>query len=131
MKKDIDIPVTEHLYLAAVQEYHEEFEKELWTIYLVNARPQTIEMVLLVSRGSSGDQKTSVIRRSIAEMTSNSYARIEFLTDDLLSFENEFMVTFFEGGQMFEKTFVFQEGSITEDLLEPVPVMQRQGVLGK
>jgi len=63
MKKDIEIPVVENVYVAVVKEWNEEFLARDWNSYIINDRDTAIEMVLVVTKGyDQGD----VTRRAFA-----------------------------------------------------------------
>ena len=131
MKKDIEIPEVKDVYIAAVREKHSEYQTLDWNAYLINDRKETLEGVLIVSKGYDGKKETSVMRHSIAELPPQSFAKVEFLQDDVLQLNNEFSVSFFSEGKMFHKKFVFRKNSINEKALRELPVMQKKGVLLK
>ncbi|TRZ45869.1 hypothetical protein [Robertkochia solimangrovi] len=129
MKKDIEIPEVESVYMAAVKGFNEDLGADVWNMYIINNRSATIDMILVVSRGEFNTQKTSVMRRSIEKMEPNSYAKVEFLTEALISFKNEFLVTFFEGNKMYETVYTFDSDSIDEMNETEIPVMGLKGIL--
>ncbi|MCX2836926.1 hypothetical protein OQ279_02075 [Salinimicrobium sp. MT39] len=131
MKKDIDIPQVKNVFIAAVREKHEEYGSLDWNIYLINDRAEAIEGVLIVSKGYDGKKETSTMRHSITNLPPQSFAKVEFLQDDVLQLNNEFSVSFFAEGKMFHKKFVFQKNSINEKALQDLPVMPKKGVLLK
>jgi glucan biosynthesis protein len=131
VKKDIDIPQVKNVFIAAVREKHEEYGSLDWNIYLINDRAEAIEGVLIVSKGYDGKKETSTMRHSITNLPPQSFAKVEFLQDDVLQLNNEFSVSFFAEGKMFHKKFVFQKNSINEKALQDLPVMPKKGVLLK
>lgn len=131
MKKDIDIPQVKNVFIAAVREKHEEYGSLDWNIYLINDRSEAIEGVLIVSKGYDGNKETSTMRHSITNLPPQSFAKVEFLQDEVLQLNNEFSVSFFAEGKMFHKKFVFQKNSINEKALQDLPVMPKKGVLLK
>lgn len=131
MKKDIEIPEVSRVYVAAVREKHEEYGILDWNVYLINALDHTIEGVLIVSRGYDGQQQTSTMRHSLKELPPDSFAKVEFLQDDVLKLNNEFSVSFFAEGKMFHKKYTFRKNSINEKALRDLPVMSKKGVLLK
>ena len=50
MKKDIIIPEVENVFLAAVQEWSDDFMEKVWYVYLVNDSDFLIESVMVVSK---------------------------------------------------------------------------------
>ncbi|HEY9186111.1 MAG TPA: hypothetical protein VIM94_12375 [Salegentibacter sp.] len=131
MKKDINIPEVEGVYLAAVKQFNRDFRAEEWNAYLINDRDDTLEMVLIVSRGFSGKDQTSVMRHKIEKLPPKSFAKVEFLQEEVLALNNEFQVTFFTENKMFEKKFVFRKNTINEKALREIPLIPEKGILVK
>ena len=131
VKKDIDIPEVEGVYIAAVLEEHEEFKTQDWNVYLINDRNSAIDTVLIASKGHDGEKETSVMRHSVKELPSQSFAKVEFLQEDVLSLNNEFSVSFFSEGKMYHKKYIFRKNSINDKALREIPVMDKKGVLLK
>ena len=59
MKKDIKIPFVEKVQVLATYEWDKDFLAKTWNVYLVNNREDIIESVLVMSRGSYKNKKTS------------------------------------------------------------------------
>lgn len=131
VKEDISFPEVKKVFVAMVREEHREYHTMDWNAYIINDRKDTIETVLIVSKGYAEGKETSVMRHKVKELPPQSFAKIEFLQEDLLKLNNEFSVTFFAEGQMFHKKFVFTKNSINEQALRDIPVMQQKGVLVK
>ena len=131
MKKDIDIPKTEGIAIAVVREWNEEFLSQDWNAYILNQRTDLIEMVLVVTKGYDVELKTSTMRHAIKEILPNSYAKIELMQEDVLELNNEFYVTFFAEGKLFEKKFVFRKNTINDRALQDIPFMDARGGLMK
>ncbi|MFB9051855.1 hypothetical protein ACFFVB_02075 [Formosa undariae] len=131
MKKDIEIPKVEDVYVAAVKVFNKDLNSDEWNAYIVNDKEVDLEMVLIVSKGLSKDKKTAVMRHKVDKLPAKSYAKIEYLQDDVLALVNTFEVSFFEDNKMFDKSFIFKENTINENALQRVPVMDVQGVYVK
>ena len=131
MKKDIEIPEVEGVYVAVVQEYNPEFEFNDWKAYIINDNDFDLEMVLIVSEGYDQDKRTSKMRHAIAELAKKSSAPIELMDQKVLSLNNEFYVTYFANGKMFEKKFLFRKNTINVNALRDIPLMNLKGVLVK
>ncbi|MDV7137800.1 hypothetical protein R3X28_02885 [Maribacter sp. TH_r10] len=131
MKKDIEIPIVKNVYIAMIQEWNDDFLAKKWNAYILNDRNSPIEMALVVSKGYEGNRKTSTMRHSIAFMHPKSYAKIELVQDDVLQLNNEFYLTFFADGKLYEKKFLFKKNSIDENLVIKVPLMNQPGILGQ
>lgn len=117
--------------MAVVLEKNEEMQSQDWNAYLINDRTTPIEMALIVTKGYDEKDSTSTMRHSVKHLPEKSYVKIEFLQDEVLRLNNEFAVTFFADGKMYEKKYLFEKGSITEKALDELPVMEVRGVLGK
>ena len=131
MKKDIQIPEVKDVFVVVVQEQHPEYKTDDWNAYIINNKDIDLDTVLIVSKGYSEAKVTPVMRHTIKLLPARSYAKIEFMQERLLAINNEFKVTFFEGNQMFDKTYVFRKNTINTKALQTIPLMQLKGVLVK
>ena len=131
MRKDIEIPKVENVHIVAVKEWDEDFTELHWNIYIVNNRDEDISTILVLSRGKSDDRKTSTLRHGLGDLKPQTSAKVEFISPEVLGFTNEYMVTFFLGNRMFEKKFVFDPNSISDENTTEIPVMENEGVLAK
>ena len=131
MRKDIQVPEVTEVYVAVVQEVHPEYKTEDWNAYIINNKDVDLDTVLIVSRGYSEDKVTPVMRHTIKLLPARSYAKIEFMQNDVLSLNNEFKVTFFEGNHMLDKTYLFRKNTIDSKSRQTIPIMQLKGVLVK
>lgn len=131
MKKDIEIPIVEGVYIAVVQEYNTEYEFNDWIAYIINEQDLNLEMVLITSEGYSETKKTAKFRHSIKELPKKSYARIELMQEKVFALNNLFYVTYFANGKMYEKKYVFRKNTINEKALRDIPLMEVKGVLVK
>lgn len=131
MKKDIQIPEVKNVYIAVVNEYNDIYKTHDWNAYIINDKAVALEMVLIVSRGFDTEKQTSIMRHKLEKLPAKSYAKIELMQDDVLALNNEFKVTFFEGNQMFDKTYLFRKNTINKNALQSIPLMDAKGVLVK
>lgn len=131
MKKDINIPEVKDVHVAVVQEQHPEYKTQDWNAYIINNSDSDLETVLIVSQGYTDKKMTPPMRHSIAMLPARSYAKIEYLQEKVLALNNEFKITFFEGNQMYDKSYLFRKNTINEKALQTVPLMQLKGVLVK
>ena len=115
MKKDIKIPVVEKVQVLATYEWDKDFLAKTWNVYLVNNREDIIESVLVMSRGSYKNKKTSILRHGLGDLPPHMGAKVEMIADEVLGFTNEYIVTFFDEGKLFDKTFTFKPYSIKEN----------------
>lgn len=131
MKKDIEIPVVEGVYIAVVKEWDDEFLAQDWNAYIINDRDTVIEMVLVVTKGYDEDRKTSLLRHGIGTIEPKSFSKIEMIQEELLSMNNEFSVTFFADSKLYDKKYLFEQNTINENAFQDLPVMEQRGVLIK
>ena len=131
MKRDIEIPKVEGVYLAAVNEFNDIYKTQDWNAYIINDKDVDLDVVLIVTNGYSDKKITSTFRKKLDKLPAKSYAKIELLHEDLFVLNNQFKVTFFEGNTMFDKTFLFRKNTINLKALQSIPLMDAKGVLVK
>ena len=133
MKKDIQIPEVENVFLAAVQEWSDDFMEKVWYAYLVNDSDFQLDSVMVVSKAFGtldGEmKKTSLLRHAFPEIPAVSVVKIEMLEKSVLVLNNEFMVTYFIGNTLYDKKFIFRAQTITPDYVEEVPILFVDGVI--
>ncbi|MHA7055601.1 hypothetical protein ACWGOQ_0000160 [Aquimarina sp. M1] len=129
MKKDIEIPVVKNVYIAVLKEWNEEFGGYDWNSYIINDQEISIEMVMVVTKGYDTQRKTSLLRHGIGTLNAKSSAKIEMIQEELFSMNNEFAVTFFADGKLFDKKFLFRKNTINEKAFRDLPVMEQRGAL--
>ncbi|MFY8110564.1 hypothetical protein [Flavobacterium sp. RSSB_23] len=133
MKKDIIIPVVENVFIAAVQEWSDDFMEKVWYAYLVNDSDFNLEGVMVVSKAFGtidGEmKKTSLLRHAFVEIPAVSVVKIEMIEKSVLTLNNEFMVTYFIDGTLYDKKFIFKANSINESEMEEVPILFVDGVI--
>lgn len=133
MKKDIIIPEVENVFLAAVQEWSDDFMEKVWYAYLVNDSDFDIDSVMVVSKAFGtidGEmKKTSLLRHAFVQVPAVSVVKIEMIEKSVLVLNNEFMVTFFIGDRLYDKKFIFKADSINETATEEVPILFVEGVI--
>jgi hypothetical protein len=133
MKSDITIPVVENVFLASVQEWSDDFMAKVWYAYLINDSDFQIDSVMVVSKAFGtidGEmKKTSLLRHAFLEVPAVSVVKIEMIEDSVLTLNNEFMLTYFLDGKLFDKKFIFKANSINENNVEEVPILFVDGVI--
>ncbi|MEM0577233.1 MAG: hypothetical protein EAZ58_08370 [Flavobacterium sp.] len=133
MKKDIIIPVVENVFIAAVQEWSDDFMEKVWYAYLVNDSDFNLEGIMVVSKAFGtidGEmKKTSLLRHAFVEIPAVSVVKIEMIEKSVLTLNNEFMVTYFIDGTLYDKKFIFKANSINESEMEEVPILFVDGVI--
>ena len=135
MKKDIELPKVENVYIAALLEHNLDFNEDNWYVYLINNTDSVLEMPIVVSRayGTVNKEavKTSMLRHVFQELQPRTALKIEFLESQVLPLYNEFVVTYFIGNTLYDKKFVFNPNTINTNAMTILPVIERKGVLVK
>ena len=131
MKKDIEIPKVEGVYFAIVQEYNEIYKTDDWNAYIINENDFELEMILIVARGYDEKRETSLMRHKLDKLPAKSYAKAEWLQEDVFVLNNEFRVTFFQGGKMYDKKYLFRKNTINKNAFREIPLMNTKGILVK
>ena len=107
MKADITIPKVENVFLAAVQEWSDEFMDKVWYVFLINDSDHDLESVMVVSKAFGtldGEmKKTSLLRHAYMKVPAISAVKIEMIEQSVLALNNEFMVTYFIGNTLYDK----------------------------
>ena len=133
MKKDIIIPTVENVFLAAVQEWSDDFMEKVWYAYLINDSDFNLDGVMIVSKAFGtidGEmKKTSLLRHAYIEVPAVSVVKIEMIEKSVLALNNEFMLTFFIGEKLYDRKFIFKADSINENAVEEVPILFVDGII--
>lgn len=133
MKKDIEIPKVENVFLAAIQEWNDDFMENVWYIHLVNDSDYDLDGVMVVSKAFGtidGEmKKTSLLRHAFQHVPTLSTVKVELIEKSVLELNNEFMVTYFIGNTLYDKKFIFRKNTINERATEEVPHIWKNGVV--
>jgi hypothetical protein len=131
MKKDIDIPTVEDIAMAVVLE--ENNGQNIWNVFLINLHIVPIKNVIVASRGygelNGEPRSTSTLRHFYEEIPDLEFTRVEPIMEDTLGLTNEYWVSFYIDGQVFDKKYVFLPESINEKNFTPVPLLNVPGVM--
>lgn len=129
MKKDIEIPEVTNVHIALVYEYNTDFKIKEWNAYILNDKNSAIELIFVVSKGFDGDIKTATMRHSMNGLEAKSFEKLEFVQDEVLLLNNEFFVTFYSDGILYEKRFIFKKGTVSEKNSINIPLLGTKGIL--
>lgn len=132
MKKDINPPKVENVGIAVVPEKNELDQTE-WTVYLINLLEHNIEGVLVTSKGYGENQgrkvETTQLRHFLDVVNGQGFQKIEPIMEDVFGLSNEYWVSYFYNGQLYDKKFVFVPGSLSEENMTMISVMHKKGIL--
>jgi hypothetical protein len=133
MKSDIKIPIVENVFLAAINEYSDDFAENVWNIYLINDSDFQLDGVMIVSKafGTIDDEmrKTSSLRHAFVEVPAISVKKVEMIEKSVLNLNNEFMLTYFIGNELYDKVFIFKTNFANDYPREEVPILFVDGVV--
>src|SRR3990167_7234007 len=131
MRKDINIPEVENVAVAIVQE--REKEEDVWNVYLLNLGEESLEGVLVTSKGygeMNGEKKnTSVLRQFLDTVPGKGFLKIEPIMEELFGITNEYWVSFYKRKVMYDKKYIFLAESISPQLFTTIPLLNKKGVM--
>jgi len=132
MLKDIIEPAFDGVGVAVIHEEGDENEM-VWNVYLINFNNALIDGVLISSKGygniNNEEVKTSVLRHMLHEIDALDYGKIEPLHEDLFTINNEYWVSFYLDGKIYDRKFVFVENTIDKNRLAHINVIDKKGIL--
>jgi hypothetical protein len=132
MKKDLPENIVENIAIAIVMESATP-EAKLWKVYLVNMKDTAIETALVSSKGygeKNGEQiKTSILRHSIGTIPAKSFAQIELIDEQVFGLTNEYWLSYYSNGQIYDKKFIFVPESIVDTNMTRIPLLNKPGVM--
>lgn len=127
MKKDIKIPQIEDVFVSVVK------DDEGWKVYLLNRSDKSLETVMITSKGygvkDGKEQKTSVLRHVMPKIEAGEYALVEPITEEVFHLNNEYWVSFYIDGQLYDKKYIFVPETIIKENLSFIPELKLEGVL--
>lgn len=127
MKKDIDFSPVKNVHVVIGK------DSGGWKVYLVNRRMEDLENVMVTSSGygKTGNeaQKTSTLRHMFPKIPAGEFAFIELIQEDVFHLNNQYWVSYFIDGQVYDKKFIFVPDSIIDDNLIFIEEIQMKGIL--
>ena len=133
MKEELKGPKVENVSVAVTEELIEN-EKSYYA-YLINLRDDIMEGIIISSTGygentQTGETiKTSTLRHCIEVLLPNEVAKIEPIMPEVFGLSNEYWVSFWVDGVMYDKRFVFPAESISSKNMSVIPLLGRKGVI--
>lgn len=132
MLKDIEEPAFDGVGVAVVYETNDEGEK-VWNVYLINFNNALIDGVLVSSKGygviNNEEIKTSQLRHFLDTVDALDYAKIEPIQEEVFVLNNEYWVSFYLDGKMYDRKFIFTAHNISKSKLTHINLIDKQGVL--
>ncbi len=127
MKKDIDFSPVKDVHIVIGK------SDEGWKVFIINRNKAKLENVMVTSRGygetKTEVQKTSTLRHMLPYVDSGMYALIEPIDESVFHLNNEYWVSYFIDGQVYDKKFIFVPDSIVEENLTFIEELEMSGIL--
>ncbi len=133
VREHIHIPKVEDVSMAVVKET--ESDAPEWGVYLINNKEVDLKNIIVASKGygviDDKEIKTSTLRHFFDEMSPASFIKIEKIVPEVFGLNNEYMLTFYIDGTIYDRKYIFVPGSIIEENLIQVPLINKPGILIK
>lgn len=131
MRKDIHIPKVTDVSMAVVRET--EGSDVEWGVYLINHKKVALGNIIVASKGygtiNEEAVKTSVLRHFFEELQPDSFKKVEKIMPEMFGLNNEYMLTFYIDGVIYDRKFIFVPDSVVENNLIQIPLIDRPGIL--
>jgi len=106
-----------------------------WTVYLLNDNDVALENVLIAAEGygtqPTGEAvRTSTLRYRFEEVAPHSATPVELIDPAVFHLTNQYWVSYYLDGRIFDKKFLFVPDAIVPANLSPLALLDgRPGVL--
>ncbi|MCB0506324.1 MAG: hypothetical protein KDC58_12600 [Cyclobacteriaceae bacterium] len=131
MKKDIEKPSVQGVTIAIKLDASK--AEPHWTVHLINSNDFDLENVLVASKGygkqKGEEQLTSTLRHFFEHIGARSVQQVEVITPEVFHLFNEYWVSYYVDGKVFDKKFTFVPDSIQKGNLMFIPELNAKGVL--
>lgn len=134
MREELLGPKVENVAVAVIQELGENNET-CYNVYLLNLRNDIMEGIIITSKGYgenavTGEKvKTATLRHCLEVLLPNEAAKIEPIVEEVFGISNEYWVSFWVDGTMYDKKFVFLAESINDSNIKTIPLLGAKGVI--
>jgi hypothetical protein len=131
MKKDLDVQEVHDIAMSVILE--EEDGQNVWNVFLINLHIVPIKNVIVTSRGygelDGKRRETSTLRHFYEEIPDLEFTRVEPIMENTFGLTNEYWVSFYIDGKVYDKKYVFLPESITEQNFTMIPLLNVPGVM--
>ena len=134
MREELRGPKVENVAVA-VAERLDENNNKVHYVYLINLRDDIMEGIIVTSKGygmnvKTGEKvQTSMLRHCLEVLLPNEAAKLEPIMEDVFGLANEYWVSFYVDGKMYDKKFIFLPETISEKNMKDIPVLGMKGVM--
>jgi hypothetical protein len=134
MKSDLPVNIVEDIAITVVL-MNDTPEVSSWTVYILNLKNEPIENVLISSKGYGEKDgkpvKTSILRHSLGDVKPRSFAVVEAIDPEVFGLTNEYFLSYYINGEIYDKKFIFLPESIVDNNLIRIPLLDKPGVMIK
>jgi len=133
MIRNVEFPEIKELVVAIVPESNEENpERSNWSVFIINTGKTEINNVMVNSKGfgkvKDEEVKTTTLRRHLDDIEAESFLKVEPIQEELFVLNNEYWVSFYREGKLYDKKYLFTTGSISSKFLTDIPIMNVRGI---
>ena len=134
MREERKGPKVENVAVA-IAERLDENKNKIHYVYLINLRDDIMEGIIVTSKGygvnvGTGEKvQTSMLRHSLEVLLPNEAAKLEPIMEDVFGLANEYWVSFYVDGKMYDKKFIFLPETISSANMKEIPVLGMRGVM--
>jgi hypothetical protein len=132
MIKDIPQLIVEGVGVAITKEINEELCEE-WNAYFVNFKHEPLDGVLVASTGygsvNGKEMKTSTLRHFLNTVHGRTAVKIEPVMEDVFAISNEYWVSFYHNGNIYDKKYIFDANTIAVDKFDFIEVLGLDGIV--
>ena len=133
MNKDIEQRKVTDVVLAIVPPEVGGVDEELWDVYLINLKKDSLTNVLISACGYGSidgeARKTTTLRYFFEEIGPSQIVQIEPIQRVLFDLTNDYWVSFNLDNYMYDRHFVFVSGSVHPVNFTTIPFLSRKGVM--
>ncbi|MCL7987566.1 hypothetical protein M8998_06410 [Sphingobacterium sp. lm-10] len=132
MKKDLPENSVVGIDVAVVLESDSPHGK-VWNVYLINEKQADVQNVLVSSKGygikDNRDVKTTTLRHFLGDVSAKTAVKIEAIDTEVFGLTNEYWVSYYENGVMYDKKYIFLPESIVDENLIKAPFIGKPAVM--
>lgn len=134
MKADLPENIVEDIAIAVVL-MAETPEYKSFTVYLVNLKDEVLQNVLVSARGYGEKEgkmvNTSTLRHFLGDVMPKDFVAIEAIDPAVFGLNNEYWLSYYIDGTIYDKKFIFLPESIVDEHLIKIPLINKPGVMIK
>lgn len=104
-----------------------------WGVYLINNKEVDLKNIIVASKGygiiDEQEIKTSTLRHFFDDLPASSFKKVEKIVAEVFGLNNEYMLTFYIDGIIYDRKYIFVPDSVVEENLIQIPLVDRPGIL--